>query len=190
MTKKLNLPPPQPHPKNSDPYWQDFEEPQSLPIVFVGDDAFPLDVHSMKPYAHKSCTDEERIFNYRLSRFRRISENGFGIGVNRFRLFSTRALLNPKKAESAVMASLALHNLLRTKSRDSYTPVGYTDQEGADGVVVPGNWREEAASANIVPLESSRRGRVNLKAEEIRHAFCEHFNGPGQLPWQWKFLYS
>ena len=53
------------------------------------------------------------------SRFRRISENAFGIWSNRFRLFATRASLTSERAETTVMASLALHHLLRTKSRET-----------------------------------------------------------------------
>ena len=78
----------------------------------------------------------ERAFDYRLSRFRRISENGLGIWRNRFRLFSTRALLTPDKAVIAIMASLALHNMLRTKSRESYTPTGFVDFEIPNGNII------------------------------------------------------
>ena len=67
----LNLPAPQPLPKNSDPFWHGQSE-DNLPLVFVGDDAFPLNTYCMKPYSNKSLSDEERIFNYRLSRFRRV----------------------------------------------------------------------------------------------------------------------
>ena len=38
----------------------------------------------MKPFSHCYMTVEERIFKYRLSRGRRIVENGFGILANRF----------------------------------------------------------------------------------------------------------
>jgi hypothetical protein len=53
--------------------------------VFVGDDAFPLRKNTMKPYSMKRpLTVKERIFNYRLSRARCVSENAFGIMVSRF----------------------------------------------------------------------------------------------------------
>ena len=87
----------------------------------------------MKPFRLKNASDMERIFDYRLSRFRRIAENGFGIWNNRFKLFSTKTQLTPEKTAIAVMASLALQNMLRTKSRESYTPVGFIDTETNDG---------------------------------------------------------
>ncbi|GBN27202.1 hypothetical protein AVEN_46589-1 [Araneus ventricosus] len=54
-----------------------------LPYVFVGDEAFALRPDFMKPYAQKLLNTEKRIFNYRLSRTRRIVENAFGILANR-----------------------------------------------------------------------------------------------------------
>lgn len=52
-----------------------------MPFMIVVDDAFPLNKHIMKPYSQVGLTPESRIFNYRLSRARRIVENAFGILV-------------------------------------------------------------------------------------------------------------
>ena len=93
---------------------------------------------------------------------------------------------SPEKAEIIVMASLCLHNMLRTKSKNSYTPVGFLDQEN-EGVVEGGSWRDISAP-NIVPLQPAPHSRKNVSAEAVREKFCNYFNGPGQVPWQWKIL--
>jgi hypothetical protein len=45
---------------------------KKLPFVFVGDDAFALTENFMKPYGQAGLTAQQRIFNYRLSRARRV----------------------------------------------------------------------------------------------------------------------
>ena len=53
----LGLPPPRPLLGDDTP----------IPYFLVGDDAFPLRQWIMKPFSSRHLTDEERIFNYRLS---------------------------------------------------------------------------------------------------------------------------
>ncbi len=96
--------------------------------MFVADSAFPLSENCMKLYLEKGLTDQKRIFNYRLSRFRIVTENAFGIMTSIFRIYSTRINLDPYKAISVVKATLVLHNLLRSKSADSYTPCRFADE--------------------------------------------------------------
>ena len=91
---QLKLTSPRPLPGNDDWNWEQDQHP--MPFVITADDAFPLTEYFMKPYPQKGITDRKRIFNYRLSRFRRVSENAFGIWVSRFRLFLSRCSLTPE----------------------------------------------------------------------------------------------
>ena len=72
--KSLSIPSPKPVPGQNKP----------LPYMIAADDAFPLKEYIQKPYSQVGLTREKRIFNYRLSRTRRIVENTFGILANRF----------------------------------------------------------------------------------------------------------
>lgn len=86
-----------------------------LPLVIVADDAFPMKDHIMKPYAHRKLNMNERIFNYRLSRARRVVENAFGICAARFRVLRKAIELHPDRMVKVVLAICALHNCLITK---------------------------------------------------------------------------
>ena len=59
-----------------------------VPYTLVADDAFPLTRHTMKPHTTDlNKGSPKRVFNYRLSRTRRIVENAFGLLASVFRIF-------------------------------------------------------------------------------------------------------
>ena len=70
----------------AEPLPQDYH---NIPYFIPGNDAFPLRPWLMKPYSIKGMTHEQRVFNFRQSRARRVVENIFGILVNRWRCLLT-----------------------------------------------------------------------------------------------------
>ncbi|GFS90550.1 DDE Tnp4 domain-containing protein [Trichonephila clavipes] len=88
--------------------------------VIIGDDAFPLRPDLMKPFSKHGLSDEEKIFNYRTSRARRVSENAFGILAWRFRVFSKAIELKPDTIDRVILAACSLNNWLRKTSPGHY----------------------------------------------------------------------
>ena len=75
----------------------------SQPCTFVGDDAFSLCTYMMRPYPGKqSEVNKRRIFNYRLSRARRVIENVFGIMCSRFRIYKRSIIAKPENVTRIV----------------------------------------------------------------------------------------
>ncbi|CAF4948173.1 unnamed protein product [Pieris macdunnoughi] len=83
------------------------------PHVIVGDEAFPLKTYLMRPYPGQNLNDDKRIFNYRLSRARRIVENTFGILTQKFRIYNGRIQANPENVDNIVLATCILHNFIK-----------------------------------------------------------------------------
>lgn len=64
-------------------------------FCLVADEIFPLMPNLVKPYNRAQLGDEERVFNYRLSRARRTIENAFGILAARWRILFITISANP-----------------------------------------------------------------------------------------------
>ena len=82
----------------------------NLSYVFEGDEAFPLLQNLMRLYPGGNLTREKLIFNYRLSRARRIVKNAFGILVSRCRCFHRPFMLTTKYVTTVVEVAVVIHN--------------------------------------------------------------------------------
>lgn len=156
---------------------------QDVPYFIVGDDAFALKTCLMKPYSSRNLTRHERIFNYRLSRARRVVENAFGILANRFQVILTTMGQHADTVRLIVKACVLLHNLMRT--RYPVLQNRLIDRPGADGNIAPGEWRQGRNLVDIqyhqvqAPNRASREGKMQRNL--IKH-WC---NSPaGSVPWQ------
>ena len=89
----------------------------------VTDDAFPLKPQIVKPYSHRNLDDRNLYL---------IAEHQDIEGLQRMHLVSCHAdldYLSPETAIDLVLAAVALHNTLRTTSRDSYSTPEIFEQE-------------------------------------------------------------
>lgn len=165
------------------PLTDDPADTENVPFFIVADDAFALKDYCIKPYSRRHMTPRERVFNYRVSRARRVVENAFGILAMRFR-FLLRAL-ETKLANSllCIRASVVLHNII---NRREPQPAGMADRDGVDGVVVPGGWRDLVRWPDN-PQGPQRLGRVGAAGTVVRESLADYFGTPrGEIPWQWR----
>ena len=93
----------------------------------------------MKPYSRRWMTDEQRIYNYRISRGRRVVENVFGILANRFRCLLGTLEQKAENFRNLVETAVVLHNLLRQRVVMAANEVDHEDEEHN---FVPGVWRQ------------------------------------------------
>ena len=77
----------------------------------------------MRPFARNALTKEGHIFNYRLSRARRVVENAFGILANQWRLYHCHIYLNADSITTVVKATVVLHNILTLPNDKVHTSV-------------------------------------------------------------------
>ena len=112
---------------------------QPLPYVFVVDEGLPLKYFQMRPWPGRKLSENYAIFNYRLSRARRVIENSFGILTARWRIFRRPIRAAVSLVEKIVQATVCLHNYLRLTDNAMYCPVGFVDLKIAVGKFVKGN---------------------------------------------------
>lgn len=153
------------------------------PYVIVGDDAFPLKTYIMKPYPGQDLGDAKRIFNYRLSRARRVSENAFGIMVSRFQIYRQGIRSSPHTINTIVKATTVLHNYLRVNSKTSYSPMELLDREDENQHrLIQGQWHQKTQDG-LMNLQSVARKPTN-DAVQVRDKLKFYFSNAGQVPWQ------
>ncbi|XP_066981810.1 uncharacterized protein [Macrobrachium rosenbergii] len=150
--------------------------------VIIGDDAFPLRPNLLKPFSNANLSLKQRIFNYRLSRARRVVENSFGILAARFRILYGPINLKTNTIDLVVKSVCYLHSWLIAKSTTNYFGNGTIDQEGLDtGEIHPGSWRStnsELHSAKHLPSNN-----YSNEAPKKREQYAEYFTGEGAVPW-------
>lgn len=156
----------------------------------VGDNAFPLKEYLLKPFPGTGLTLKQKVFNYRLSRARRIVENAFGIMASRFRIFEKPIPFRPDKVDVMVKACCALHNWLRTSRLDESSFGHSVDLEDqVRGTIMEGNWRNLPQPLGLLPLPRTLTNRSTRRAQELREKYADYFVGEGSVSWQLRMIY-
>lgn len=171
---KLQIPQPEPI----------VEGEMEIPYFLLGDDAFAMKTYLLKPHSKKKLTKPERIFNYRLSRGRRIVENAFGILANRFRCLLNTMRLHPDHCTSVILACCCLHNFLRLQS-DQYLK-GLIDEEDENHEFRPAPWRD---LYELTDGQAHKGQNCSDEAKKIRDYLTNYFVSPeGAVTWQDKMI--
>ena len=74
-----------------------------------------------------------------------------------FRVFTKTMVLEPDKDVDITLATVVLHNLLRTKGSATDTTEGSLDQEDMNGEIIPGDWRSSSHSTYAQPLPTTKK---------------------------------
>jgi hypothetical protein len=145
-----------------------------LPFVILGDEAYPLLISFMKPYPRRQLTESRRLFNYCLSRGRRVVESAFGILAAKWRILNKPIETFPNMADRIVKGICVLHNTV-------------INREGLDEAsLLELQNQEDSFSTNLNEPEhqlTRSNNRSNLRARRITDAFTVYFNSDvGRLP--------
>jgi len=126
----------------------------------------------MKPYPRSGKLDiRKKVFNYRLSRARRVVESAFGILVTRWRIYRRPIIAAVTHVLKFVKATLVLHNFIiknEEKVTKKNTYIHITSQ-GRHG---------NHSGINILPVY---QGRSNNNAISVWKAYSTYFQGSGAL---------
>ncbi|XP_058810517.1 uncharacterized protein LOC131675521 [Phymastichus coffea] len=139
------------------------------PYYFIGDDAFALRTDFMKPYSDRNLTQEQQIFNYRISRARNCIECAFGILVRRWQVLKGRIAIHPNAVDNIVLACVCLHNFVMSRTQAQERTCDDA-QQGRQVVV--------EHEPNVAPA-----------AVQLRHDLTRYFmSQEGQVPWQLDYV--
>ncbi|XP_043217774.1 protein ALP1-like [Amphibalanus amphitrite] len=148
-----------------------------MPHVIVADEAFPLTTAIMRPYPGRTEARlgvRATVFNYRLSRARRIVENAFGILAQTWRIYRRPMNVNVQHACKIVHATCILHNFLHADEVVALQGRPELDQQD----------RATAPAGLADALHRLGANNYTRAAEHVRDQFARYFAGEGAVPWQ------
>uniref|UniRef100_A0A8C3PC11 Putative nuclease HARBI1 n=1 Tax=Chrysemys picta bellii TaxID=8478 RepID=A0A8C3PC11_CHRPI len=146
------------------PEWKIMVGEVEMPIVILGDPAYPLMPWLMKPYTGSLDSSKER-FNYRLSRCQMTVECAFGRLKGRWRSLYGKLDLAENSIPTVISACCALHNICEGKD-ESFTQAWPSEVQHLEA---------EFAQPENRAITGAQRG-----AARIRDALREQFEAENQ----------
>lgn len=124
----------------------------------------------MKPFNFRGQDRAELVFNYRLSRGRRMVESTFGIMASKFRLLRTTIELSEDNVKWCIMAMCALHNWLMCIDPNAEKPA--------------------VSEFNALAETSTSSEEIGTnEAKNIRESLKTYFMSPaGEVHWQYDMV--
>lgn len=147
--------------------------PQSdvgCPCMLVGDTAFPVKSYLIKPFHRRGLVNKEIIFNYRLSRARRVVERWrtrlefSQVGFRReSRCWSRRNVRSQQQCFAVICGPMWRTDGVRIDVEDVST-----------GVVARGTWRDSSTDLRLKQLQQ-HGSRCPADAEVVRNDLSQYF---------------
>ena len=136
----------------------------------------------MKPYPHANISYDERVFNYRLSRARRVVQN---VLSTRFQILQRPIKLHVDKVDTVVLACCALHNYLRKTDPSYDSDIINHPQDTNDGIV---NLGVRSSNTQLTRLETLCERDSSNSGRLVRNIYKNYFNTVGAVPFQERML--
>lgn len=140
------------------PRWTQPVGGSDVPLVILGDPAYPLLSWLMKAFPDNGrLSSQQKVFNYRLSRARVVVEHAYGRLKGRWRCLLKRLDIDVQNVPELIAACCTLHNICEVHG-DSF------DDSWLEGVDVT----SEAESTHVGATQSA-------SGDNVRRAFMSHF---------------
>lgn len=156
------------------------ENGPELPYVIVGE-AFALTLYMLRPYPRMGNLNlQKKVFNYRLSRARRIVECAFGILTAKWRIFRRSLATNVDHAISIIKAAVCLHNFLMIKDLSLPT------KQRTYSINIP----QDTNSCQKIQIPEILTNNNIQRGGTIRDLFANYFCTTGVIEQQWEKAYN
>lgn len=143
------------------PPWTETFEDVNMPLVILGDAAYPLLLWLMKPFPdNRGLTPDQVSFNHRQSQARMVVERAFGRLKGRWRCLLKLQDHHISLVSQVTAACCVLHNLCEEQNEEYNEEEDYEEDEGGENE----NDGQNGMQAG------------NRRAQDIRNALCTYFS--------------